>query len=709
MAFASRMTSFVLLCIVMGTQGADVTPMEKVITLLKSLSQKVATEGKFEAAEYDKYACFCHDEATTKLEAIGKSNDRIDSLSAQIRELDTANTEHNSDIGDLSRDISRRESDINRITRTRKRAHDEYAIEADELNRAIDACSAAVEALRNSKTAMKGAKVTNLAQVQKATETLVNTVQNKPSLNVAPNAMALLSELKGAKGAPKFQYQSNEIIATIEDLKATFKSMKKDLDMEEFSDNSDFEKERQGLANSKMFAERKRSELEAIVESKNEQVNQARNDRDAELQDRDADQTFLDELSKDCNEKAKNFDQRSQMRSDEMKALNEATEELQTNAMPNEQGLSDVQVHAKGSEKSATDGGLKKARIRPVSFLQVNSEEQREASGKQVAVAKVISLLKLAAARTGSSILTSAAVRTKTAEDHFVKVRTLIKNLLVKLQDDANSEATQKGICDSGMSKALSDRDDANARIEAANAKITTYTANQATLEEDIRTLQKDISDLTKAVFETTELRADEKAALARVEGMSDEAIQSVKLALSILQKFYGNAFVQTGVTDKYVPANADRHGNTFDSKAPKVFGSTYHASQQESKGIIGILDVIVTDYERIKQKAEADDRASKAAFKELKNPLTGDIGLKEKEIKRKESQVTDTKANILDQQQALSDAQDLLQGAEEELENLQAMCVKGAETWEERKKAREDEIQALKDAIDILNNWQSL
>jgi DNA repair exonuclease SbcCD ATPase subunit len=291
------------------------------------------------------------------------------------------------------------------------------------------------------------------------------------------------------------------------------------------------------------------------------------------------------------------------------------------------------------------------------------------------------------------------------SEDHFVKVRGLIKDLLAKLKADADSEATQKGVCDTGMKKAISHRDEAMAQIEMANAKITTYTANQNTLEDDIRTLHKGISELKKGVYEATENNAEEQAALERVENMSADAINSVKMALNLLKKFYSNALLQT---NKYVPPGADRDGNTLDGMAPEVFERDYHASQQESKGIMGILNIIVTDFERVKAKALADEAYVKAAFIKLKNPLTGDIALKEKEIKRKTAKVSDTKSDIIDQQQALADAQDLLEGATDALDSLKTMCVAGEETWAERTQKRKDEIQALKDAMDIFRNWQS-
>merc|ERR1719426_289962 len=76
------------------------------------------------------------------------------------------------------------------------------------------------------------------------------------------HTVALLSKLTAA---PKFEYQSNDIIATLEDLLATFKKMKKDLDVEEFDINAAFESDKLGLANEKKFKEKDRAEKESIV------------------------------------------------------------------------------------------------------------------------------------------------------------------------------------------------------------------------------------------------------------------------------------------------------------------------------------------------------------------------------------------------------------------------------------------------------------
>jgi len=668
----------VLLCLVAATQGAKVTPLEKVIGLLKDLSAKVTAEGKKEAAQYDKFACFCKEQADDKLYAIEKSDAKIADLKAEIKMLNSAISKLNGEISDLSKQISKLEGEIKRKTDKRNKEHDAYQVKATDMNEAIDACGAAIAALRDSKEAMSGAKTSNLVQLVKAQNT---------------DVVALLSKVDGA---PKFQYQSNDIIATIEDLQATFKSMKKDLDIAEFDVNSAFEKNKLALSNEKKFAEKDRAEKEAIVEAKTEDLEAAKTDRDEEQADRDADQKFMDDLTAECEGKATQFDARSSTRADELTALSKATAELESGAAPNMAANKKLVGLAQKSVKLG----------KPVSFVQI-SNVQHEQSGKEAALQRVRSFLNGAAERTGSSVISSLAARVQVAEDHFVKVRGLIKDLIAKLKADAKAEATQKGVCDTGMAKAISDRDEANAKIEVANAKITTLTAKQNSLEDEVDTLNGQISELKKALLEATELRDDAKAENTKAMDMTEAGADSVKLALGILNGFYKNAFMQTA---KYTPPRGDRDGNTVGDLAPEVFGNddSYHGSQSESKGIVGILEVILSDFQRSNKQAQKDEKESKEAFEAFEKETNDDVDKKQNRIKKANGEISNAKADILDQQQALSDAKDLLDSGLDALEELEAMCVKGEETWEERKKKREDEIEALKSALQILDEWQA-
>merc|ERR1719420_46146 len=152
-----------LVLLLAASPATAVTPMEKVITLLKDLSAKVTAEGKKEAAQYDKYACFCKEQADEKLYSIEKSEAKIADLKAEIKKLDSEIAELNSDISNLSKKISKLENEIEKKTKKREKEHAEYEVKAQDMNEAIAACGAAIKALKDSKAEMQGAKL-NLVQ-----------------------------------------------------------------------------------------------------------------------------------------------------------------------------------------------------------------------------------------------------------------------------------------------------------------------------------------------------------------------------------------------------------------------------------------------------------------------------------------------------------------------------------------------------------------
>merc|ERR1719313_1033753 len=128
----------------------------------------------------------------------------------------------------------------------------------------------------------------------------------------------------------------------------------------------------------------------------------------------------------------------------------------------------------------------------------------------------VRSLLTQTADQTKSGTLAAMAARVDLAlrqesdegakEDHFVKVRTIIKDLIEKLEEDATAESTQKSTCDAGIKKATRQRDNANAKIEIATAKHTTLTADKNSLEDDNEALTAGIAELQKSLLEAQEL-----------------------------------------------------------------------------------------------------------------------------------------------------------------------------------------------------------
>merc|ERR1719487_121578 len=123
---------------------------------------------------------------------------------------------------------------------------------------------------------------------------------------------------------PAYEYRSNDIIATLEDLKDQFYANKKDQDTEEFDLNAAWEKKDLNMKNEKKFAEESKDQKEKFVEKKTETKETAAADLAAEDADKKADEAFMKVLTGECEAKAKMWDQRSTTRAGELKSIADA-------------------------------------------------------------------------------------------------------------------------------------------------------------------------------------------------------------------------------------------------------------------------------------------------------------------------------------------------------------------------------------------------
>merc|ERR1719482_1590652 len=119
------------------------------------------------------------------------------------------------------------------------------------------------------------------------------------------------------------------------------------------------------------FAEKEKAEKSALVESKSAELAAAQEDEADETAAKAADNDFMKTLTDQCETKAKEFDQRSNTRADELKAIAQATEALEEGVKPNydanEKLASFVQRSAKTERVRAS------ASVKPVSFIQLRS------------------------------------------------------------------------------------------------------------------------------------------------------------------------------------------------------------------------------------------------------------------------------------------------------------------------------------------------
>jgi hypothetical protein len=134
--------------------------------------------------------------------------------------------------------------------------------------------------------------------------------------------------------------------------------------------------------------------------------------------------------------------------------------------------------------------------------------------------------------------------------------------------------------------------------------------------------------------------------------------------------------------------------------------GEAYKGAQAESGGIIGMLEVIQSDFERTITETQ---KAEKIAAKEHMDFMTeSGMSLAEKTMATKEKTKLKDEAdeNFNDAEDELASQTKILVASIEELMELKKACVDTGMSYADRVAMREEEIAALKKALCILGAY---
>ena len=160
--------------------------------------------------------------------------------------------------------------------------------------------------------------------------------------------------------------------------------------------------------------------------------------------------------------------------------------------------------------------------------------------------------------------------------------------------EEANEEAEHKGWCDTELSTNEQTRKEKTAAVETLHAEIDELSASIAKLTQEITDLTAEIAAIDKAVAEATEIREAEKAENTQTIKDSQEAQTAVSQAVTVLKEFYEKA----GEATALIQSNKQK---------PEIFDEPYTGMQSENGGVLGMLEVIASDFARTRWGAGAD------------------------------------------------------------------------------------------------------
>jgi len=711
-----------------AAKGAKMAAVSKVTAMLEELLHKITAEGEAEAKTYDKFACFCKDTTAEKSEAVSKGEDEQGELQATIADLDQLREKLDAKIAELVEKLKKTNKNLAMGEKMRDMVRKTYEKDAGDLVAAIGGLQAAIGTLKASKPSLLQLK--EMAETIKSATIIANTLGLKSGPHAQKTFLALLQQDPSVP-MQDYDFHSDGIIETLEKLLADFRKQKEELDKEEVESQNEFDMFKQELKDvlktktkEMEDAKKKKGGASADVETNSERLSTV----SAELL---ADKEYLMELAKMCHERAITWDQRTEMRSNELSALATAIQIVKKAVAESTSG-STVRLLQSGNHyranirvatADASDEDFMESIEReaedvdeaggsgPYAFVQIAGHirsmsssllQTGETKGKQptptTAREAVVAMLQNKGRRIKSQLMLKLA--SEISIDHFAKVKKLIQELIERLLQEAANETNQKGWCDKSTADAEQKRDYAVEEIAALNAGMAASEAEIAKLEEELAVLKDEIGELNAARAKAQKLRAAEQAENTAAIEEAQVGLKAIRAAIDILTKFYKTAA-------KAQVLSLSQQGPADD--APDAgFGAfeAYTGSQGSAGGIIGMMDVIKSDFERTISETHKEENEAKRAFRDLMTETGKSLAEKTTAEEEKTGYRDSASEKLEEEKMGLATQTSILQKSLETLIELKPVCVETGMSYEERVAMRQEEIEGLKSALCILENY---
>merc|ERR1719287_122441 len=248
-----------------------------------------------------------------------------------------------------------------------------------------------------------------------------------------------------------------------------------------------------------------------------------------------------------------------------------------------------------------------------------------------------------------------------------------------------------------------------------------------ARLNTEIKNLEKEVAANQESLDKATALRQKQLAEFNAEEKDLLESISALKSAVTVLSK-HNSALVQ--LPRSHVAGVAASVQNAMQKHASLLTGVLTHSERKavaalvqapedyfdaeptfkqsyapQSGEIFGILKQMKETFENNLSSAQKEEMQAQAAYQDLKAAKEEEIAAGEEQRDTKTQELADTDQKLAQAKQDLDDTRNSLSADQKFLMNLKETCQMTDSEWEERQKARQEEIQACSEALAILSS----
>jgi len=618
-----KVVGIIVVCaaLVAPCEAASLSPVTRVVELLKGLAAQAEKEGKVEEGLYEDFVCWGKSIINQKTASNAAAESRIDELETYIADLDSGRIELTSERTDLEKDIATLMSDMESATALRKKEKADFEDAEKEMNQAITALKSAIDTLDEAtKDHKDGVLLAVRSRLQGASKNggMAELFQHQAALKQAvdlgerflekADATFLKRVLLGdvpkvdwkklnRKATFKMAYKARsfKIQGVLKKMHQTFTINLKDATDKENDAQSDYDKLMKGKQGQLDAAQEALNKMESENGAKGMSRQDSVDERDA-LKKQVADDTkFIAQTEKSLEEKKAAWKVRSELRAGEIAAINKAIYILHND---------DARDLFKKSFASQAPG----------EFLQVAQTSHLALRAEKAAVA-----LRSAALRSGDERLmalskTFQSPSVKTKFDPIIKA---IEKMIKLLQSEEEKDLDIKQTCEEDRMEDTRDAIVYSRTIDEQTDKITHLTEVIAECEKEIAELIAEHKKTKEELAKATRMREDENAAWKVTDKDDKMAAETVASAKQVLEGFYkdnGLVFVQKAKQ----PVEGMAAGEA-PPPPPPTWEGDYGGKTGESQGIIAIMEMVHEDIKKDRADAKADEDASQSEYDDFK------------------------------------------------------------------------------------------
>merc|ERR1719305_861437 len=395
-----------------------------------------------------------------------------------------------------------------------------------------------------------------------------------------------------------------------------------------------------------------------------------------------ADKKFIADLSKSCETKKAEMEERVKTRSEELVAIQETIKIL--------------------NDDDALE--LFKKTLPSTSLLQV--EDRSKVEKIRTKALLMVRKMKSGAADSSRPGLDLLAMALSGRGVDFSKVIKMIDDMVALLKTEQIDDDSKKEYCEMQLDQAEDKAKELQGKVDDLTTSIEEKEGIIKEAAEEIKALTASVKKLDKSVADATYQRKSEHDEFVELISSDNAAKELLNFAKNRLNKFYSPKLYKAppkAEAPEFVQISQHISHGDAPPPPPETFGA-YKKKGEETTGVIAMIDLLIRDLDKEMDEAKVEEKNAQDEYEEMMNDSAKKRAADSKSIAAKESAKAEAETGkVADEESKMAEFKELTATKQYEGQ-LHSECDWLLKNFDLRKTMRGEEMDNLKQAKAVLS-----